>query len=86
MAATLEGDRTPAAREAAREAFERWATLLADALEDNGVEADRARSLATLAIASIEGAVILARAQRSAEPLDRVARELAGLVAGATDR
>lgn len=85
VAATLEGDRSPAARDAAQAAFERWETLLADAMAANGVAADRARSLATLAIASIEGAVILARAQRSPEPLDRVAGELAALVAGATE-
>jgi hypothetical protein len=47
------------------------------------VAAGRARSLATLAVAAIEGAVVLARAQRSAEPLRRVARELEELTLAA---
>ena len=79
VAATLEGDRSPAAREQAAAAFARWEQLYAGALERRGVGAARARSLATLAVASIEGAVVLARAHRSAEPLRRVARELEDL-------
>ena len=75
VAATLEG--SPGAREAAAEAFDRWEGLLADAFVRQGVERDRARSQATLAVAAIEGAVVLARAKRSTEPLDRVAQELA---------
>jgi TetR/AcrR family transcriptional regulator, lmrAB and yxaGH operons repressor len=72
---------TPAAREAAGAAFERWEELLADAFEQHGATPERAHSLATLAVASIEGAVVLARAQRSTEPLERVAAELAELAA-----
>ena len=79
VAATLEGDRSPAARERAAAAFAGWEELYAGALERRGVVADRARSLATLAVAAIEGAVILARAQRSPEPLRRVAHELEDL-------
>ena len=83
VSATLEGDRSPAARDAAGAAFRTWQELLAGAFEQRGVEEDRARSLATLAIAAIEGAIVLARAERSAVPLERVADELAELVAGA---
>jgi TetR/AcrR family transcriptional repressor of lmrAB and yxaGH operons len=79
VAATLEGDRSPAARDQAAAAFARWEELYAGALERRGVGADRARSLATLAVAAIEGAVVLARARRSPEPLRRVARELEDL-------
>jgi TetR/AcrR family transcriptional repressor of lmrAB and yxaGH operons len=75
VAATLEG--SPGARDAAAEAFDQWESLLAEAYERRGTPRQRARSLATLAIASIEGAVVLARAKRSVEPLDRVAQELA---------
>lgn len=85
VAATLEGDRTPGAREAARAAFEGWEEILVGALTERGVAPERARSLATLTIASIEGAVILARAERSTAPLDRVAGELAELITGALD-
>jgi TetR/AcrR family transcriptional regulator, lmrAB and yxaGH operons repressor len=83
VSATLEGDRSPAARDAAGAAFERWEELLAAAFARRGLAPERARSLATLAIAAIEGAIVLARAERSNEPLERVADELGALVAGA---
>jgi TetR/AcrR family transcriptional regulator, lmrAB and yxaGH operons repressor len=76
LAATLEGDRSPAARDAARVAFERWQYLLADILQRAGIPEERARSLSSIAISAIEGAVILARAQRSNAPLERVVDEL----------
>jgi TetR/AcrR family transcriptional regulator, lmrAB and yxaGH operons repressor len=83
VAATLEGDRLPAARDQAGSAFARWQDLLADALERQGVPPQRSRSLAALVISAIEGAVVLARAERSAVPLERVADELEALVASA---
>jgi AcrR family transcriptional regulator len=83
VSATLEGDRSAGARGAAGAAFERWQELLGDAFAARGLPADRALSLATLAIAAIEGAIVLARAQRSNEPLERVAGELEALVAAA---
>ncbi len=83
VAAALEGDRTPGAREAARDAFASWEDLLAGAFADRGVPAERARSLSTLTIAAVEGAVVLARAEGSSEPLERVADELTALVAEA---
>ena len=83
VAATLEGDRSPAARERAAAAFARWEALYAEALERHGVTTERARSLATLSVAAIEGAVVLARAQRSTEPLRRVAAELEALTGAA---
>ncbi len=83
VAATLEGDRTPGARAAAGVAFARWEDLLAGGIAARGVAPDRARSVATLTIAAIEGAVIVARAQRSSGPLDRVAAELERVVADA---
>jgi TetR/AcrR family transcriptional regulator, lmrAB and yxaGH operons repressor len=76
LAASLEGERSPAARDAAAAAFTRWEELLASALEPHGLAPARARSVATLAISAIEGAVVLARATRSAAPLERVADEL----------
>jgi TetR/AcrR family transcriptional repressor of lmrAB and yxaGH operons len=81
VSASLEGDRSPAARDAAGAAFARWQELLADALERRGLQRERAASVATLAIAAIEGGIVLARAQRSAEPLERVADELETLIA-----
>jgi TetR/AcrR family transcriptional regulator, lmrAB and yxaGH operons repressor len=84
-AATLEGDRVPGARDAAGTAFRRWETLFSDAISARGVPPDRASALATLVFAGIEGGVILARAQRSMAPLERVLGELRSVVAAALD-
>lgn len=75
-AAALSSDETASARLAAGRAFARWETLLADALARRGVPTARAATLATLAIASVEGALLMCRAQRSTEPLARVGAEL----------
>jgi TetR/AcrR family transcriptional regulator, lmrAB and yxaGH operons repressor len=83
VAAALEGERTPGARDAAGAAMAGWEDLLAEAFERNGVAPERARSIATLAIASIEGAIVLARAQRSAEPIELVGAELQRLASEA---
>ena len=80
VAATLEADRLPAARAAAREAFERWQELWREILMDADIGEERARALAAIAVSAIEGAVILARAQRSNAPLERVADELRNLL------
>lgn len=80
VAATLEGEREPTVRDAAGLAFTEWERVLEDALHDAGIPLRRAASIATLAIASIEGAIILARAQRSTRPLERVNFELERLL------
>jgi TetR/AcrR family transcriptional regulator, lmrAB and yxaGH operons repressor len=79
LAATLESDHSPAAREAAADAFKRWELLYTDILRHAGVREERARSLASIAISSVEGAVILARAEHSNAPLERVVEELRSL-------
>src|SRR5436190_7040380 len=64
VAATLESENAPAAREAAREAFMRWEAGYTELLRSAGVAEKRARSLASIAVSGVEGAVILSRAQR----------------------
>jgi AcrR family transcriptional regulator len=81
VAVAVAGNQPAAARDAAAAAFARWEELLAALLRDSGADPERARSQATLIVAAIEGAVILARAQRSVAPLERVGRELRALVA-----
>lgn len=76
LAAALEGDSLPGAREAARESFQRFQDLHFDLLTRAGVPPERARSLAAIAVSAVEGAIILARAQKSNVPLDRVLDEL----------
>lgn len=80
VAATVDGGRTPGAREAAREVFERWAELQAAILQRAGVPEARARAIGTLLVAAIEGAVVISRAERSTEPLERVIDELHALL------
>ncbi|MGB8148212.1 MAG: hypothetical protein WCF00_07500, partial [Azonexus sp.] len=46
-------------------------------LQREGISARRAKRLATLAVAAVEGTVAMCRASRSAQSLDDVSRELA---------
>lgn len=56
--------------------FIEWQEIVAHSLRGAGLPSARSRSLALLAIASIEGSVALCRAARSAEPLDLIWTEL----------
>jgi TetR/AcrR family transcriptional regulator, lmrAB and yxaGH operons repressor len=76
VAAVLGRSEAPAAARAACEAFAEWQTTLADRLVRSGADPDNARSLATLTVAAIEGAVILAIATQSTAALDDVGRHL----------
>lgn len=51
------------------EVFAAWRRLLADAFAAAGVAPVRAGRLATTVVAALEGALVLCRAERSAEPL-----------------
>ncbi|MGB8196227.1 MAG: TetR/AcrR family transcriptional regulator [Acidimicrobiales bacterium] len=64
----------------ARAAFHSWVALLAEQLTDVGVAGDHAPGLAMVAVASVEGALILCRAEGGRAPLDAVARQLQRLV------
>jgi TetR/AcrR family transcriptional regulator, lmrAB and yxaGH operons repressor len=76
VAAGLEGERTPEARDAAGQVFERWQGILVDSMVKRGISEERARSIAALCFAATEGGAIMARAQRSMEPLEGVFDEL----------
>ena len=75
-------NRTAAAVERAAVAFDRWSDLLTQCLVSDGVPHKKATELATLVIASLEGALVLARAARDVTPLDRVHRQLHSLLMG----
>jgi hypothetical protein len=70
--------------EAAADVFRTWEALLTTSLQENGVTATRARRLAALVVAAVEGAVAVCRAERSTRALDDVAVELDALLAAAT--
>ena len=76
VAAILGRTEAPAAARVAAEAFGDWQVILADRLVRAGVADESARSLATLTIAAIEGAIIIALATQSTDALDDVARHL----------
>jgi len=62
--------------EAGREAFAGWCAVIARALVRDGFGKAEARRLATLTVSAIEGALILARVEASAAPIDDVAKSL----------
>ncbi len=68
------------------EAFGRWRGLIANRLTSEGVSRAKAGELATLVIAALEGALVLARAERDTAPLDAVHRQLRALLTAATER
>jgi AcrR family transcriptional regulator len=61
---------------AAAGAFARWQEAMKTLLEGVGVEPVRARRLAAITVAAIEGAVVVCRAQRDMTPLEDVSAEL----------
>jgi AcrR family transcriptional regulator len=63
---------------ACAEALGSWRAALADALAGRGLPGTQARSLATLVLAGIEGALILARAERAGGRRARTGRGVAG--------
>ncbi|HME77498.1 MAG TPA: TetR/AcrR family transcriptional regulator [Mycobacterium sp.] len=69
---------------AVAEIFQRWDQALVEAMIADGVDTQRARRLATMAVAAIEGAIILCRVERSTAPLNDVIAELESLIAAAT--
>ncbi|HTT77086.1 MAG TPA: TetR/AcrR family transcriptional regulator [Candidatus Binataceae bacterium] len=70
----------PAIREACAQGFQILLDLLSEHLKVAGFSPARARALATLVFASLEGALILSRAQKSLEPLATIEHELAMLI------
>lgn len=74
--------RTAAAVERADVAFGRWQALIAERLLAEGFRRKQAVELATLTVAALEGALVLARTARDVAPLDAVHRQLRGLLEG----
>jgi AcrR family transcriptional regulator len=76
-AATVDcAESTDSTRAATAAAFARWTGSVAAALTELGVPEERAGALATVMVSAIEGALVLARAQRDVAPLAAVVREL----------
>jgi len=67
-------------RTSAAAALSTWQRAIRDGLRATGVPTRRAGSLADLVLASLEGALVLARASTSVAPLHTVTRELGPLL------
>lgn len=63
---------------AAGRVFESWTETLTSSYEADGLSRHEAQTSATLAVCAIEGAIILAQAARSIEPLQRAMEGLTG--------
>jgi TetR/AcrR family transcriptional regulator, lmrAB and yxaGH operons repressor len=59
-------------------AFDAWRQLLGDELQRSGL--DETDDFSLLCVAAFEGALLLSRAKRNADPLRAIARTLASLV------
>lgn len=70
----------PEVQSAAAGAFTAWVDRLAAAFVRDGAAPDRARSLASFVISSIEGAIVVARARKSTESLDDAEANLVALL------
>lgn len=62
--------------------FRRWTAKLAELLRGAGLAESDAADFATMLVAATEGAVVLARAERSLAPLEAVQRQLRRLAEG----
>ena len=70
----------PAVREACRQGFQTWLEVMVQHLNYAGLSKARAKSIATLVLASLEGGLILSRAQKSVEPIRSITSELAQMI------
>lgn len=80
-AGALAGPPDSGARHAAAAGFRAWERLLRDTFESHGMPSTRAETLSVLSISSIEGALILSRAEASTRPLEQVGAQLQRLIA-----
>ncbi len=73
-------DTNDAVRQAAASALHTWQRPITAALVTMGRAPRRAQALSTLMLCALEGAIVIARAQRDTAPLRLVSRELAPLL------
>ncbi|HEX5671145.1 MAG TPA: hypothetical protein VFY46_00310, partial [Acidimicrobiia bacterium] len=66
---------------AVRAAYRRWTELIRAGLVELGFPTDRAEGVALLAVTSIEGGLLLSRADRSTAAVRQVRQQLMSLVA-----
>ncbi|MFE2264012.1 TetR/AcrR family transcriptional regulator [Streptomyces griseosporeus] len=86
-AATVDcAESAASAREAVSAAFTTWTGAVAEALTGMGVPEERSGPLATVMISALEGAILIARAERDVRALTAVTEELGPLLDAAVGR
>jgi AcrR family transcriptional regulator len=80
VAAAVARSEASTAADVASTIFADWERRLAERVRAEGVDSEVADGLATTTVAAIEGAVVIALATRSTQPLDRVSRHLTELL------
>ncbi|GAB2662288.1 TetR/AcrR family transcriptional regulator [Gordonia jinhuaensis] len=79
-AAALARSSSPEATGEAAQAFSRWSQTLVTALVADGIPVDRSHRLALTILSAIEGAIIIALASASTEPLEACRDQLTLLI------
>lgn len=85
-AAGLARSSEPEIADTAGETFTRWRDAITTSLRDHGIAKGTARALANTILAAVEGAVVMAQAEKSLAPLDDVHRQLRVLLNHHVDR
>jgi AcrR family transcriptional regulator len=67
-------------RQVTAEVFESWLRAGSDRFEGGGIEPTRARELATLLVAALEGGFLLSRAAKHTAPMEAIGRVMTDLV------
>lgn len=79
-AAALDGHQDEKLRGAIKAVFDDWREILDERLLAEGKGGQESRELAELAVASVEGALLMARIDRSPDPVDAVRRQVSALL------
>ncbi len=74
----------PVLRQICQRIYSEWQDVFAQKLQSGGLSELRAKRMAALIIAAIEGGIILCRTSQSREPLEQVSAEIYELVTQAT--
>lgn len=83
-AVAMEGWREEELRAAAAAVFDEWRAIMRQQMVAGGAEPEHAANVADLAIAAVEGALLMCRVDRSTAALDHVERLLGPMLEAAT--
>lgn len=73
-------------RQACEQGYAEWRELIAALLAEHGLTSDRAKTLATVVLAAVEGGLLLAKASHDTAPLREVAGHLRATICAETGK